>query len=72
MVYANPSSSSAPQDFHTDLDEEGDENPTKGTKRPRRKQFQKYKQYREGKVGADKDRACVEYLRWDGDLEEIL
>ena len=26
----------------------------------------------EGKVGADKDRACVEYLRWDGGLEEIL
>ena len=25
MVYANPSSSSAPQDFHTDLDEEDDE-----------------------------------------------
>ena len=26
----------------------------------------------EGKVGAEKDRACVEYLRWEGDLEEIL
>ena len=25
MVYANPSSSSAPQDFHIDLDEEDDE-----------------------------------------------
>ena len=25
MVYANPRSSSAPQDFHTDLDEEDDE-----------------------------------------------
>ena len=33
VVYANPSSSSASQDFHTDLGEEGDENPTKGTKR---------------------------------------
>ena len=33
MVYANPSSSSTPQDFHTDLGEEADENPTKGTKR---------------------------------------
>ena len=46
VVYANPSSSSTPQDFHTDLGEEADENPTKGTKRPRRKQFQKYKEYR--------------------------
>ena len=33
VVYANPSSSSTPQDFHTDLGEEADENPTKGTKR---------------------------------------
>ena len=33
MIYANPSSSSTPQDFHTDLGEEADENPTKGTKR---------------------------------------
>ena len=33
VVYANPSSSSTSQDFHTNLDEEGDENPTKGTKR---------------------------------------
>ena len=33
VVYANPSSSSTPQDFHTDLGGEADENPTKGTKR---------------------------------------
>ena len=69
VVYANPSSSSTPQDFHTDLDEEDDE---KFHQRHIATNNFKSTQSTEGKLGADKDRACVEYLRWEGDLEEIL